>query len=37
MKDILISFLVIFGPLLGTALLFAPTVRRELRNLGGKR
>jgi len=33
MKTILISFLVLFGPLLGTALLFLPTFRHELRNL----
>ena len=37
MKNILLSFFVIFGTLLGTAMLFAATVRRELRNLGGKR
>jgi len=33
MKNILISFAVIFGPLLGTVLLFARTFRAELRNL----
>jgi hypothetical protein len=33
MKTLFLSFLVIFAPLLGTALLFLPTVRRELRNL----
>lgn len=37
MRDIIISFAVVFGPILGTALLFLPTVRRELRNLGGRR
>jgi hypothetical protein len=37
MKILLISFLVVFFPLVGTGLLFLPTVRRELRNLGGKR
>jgi hypothetical protein len=36
MKTAIISFFVIFAPLLGTALMFLPTVRRELRNLGGK-
>jgi len=33
MKNILLSLFVIFGPLLGTALLFARTFRAELRNL----
>lgn len=33
MKTLLLSFLVIFGPLAGTALIFIPTIRRELRNL----
>jgi hypothetical protein len=37
MKTILLSALVVFGPLVGTFLAFLPTVRRELRNLGGKR
>jgi hypothetical protein len=37
MKDLFISLFVIFGPLVGTALLFFSTVRREWRNLGGKR
>jgi hypothetical protein len=37
MKTPLLSALVIFGPLFGTALLFARTMRVELRNLGGKR
>jgi hypothetical protein len=37
MKNIILSFLLIFGPLLGTALLFARTMRTELRNLGGQR
>jgi len=37
MKDLLISAFVVFGPLVGTALLFAPTMRAEFRNLGGKR
>jgi hypothetical protein len=37
MKTLLLSLFVIFGPLLGTVLLFASTVRREWRNLGGKR
>lgn len=37
MKDILLSFLVVFGPLAGTVLLFLPTVLRELRNMGGRR
>jgi hypothetical protein len=36
MKNILLSALVLFGPLLGTVLLFLPTVRAELRNLKGK-
>jgi hypothetical protein len=33
MKDTLISFAVIFGPLAVTAAMFHRTVRRELRNL----
>jgi hypothetical protein len=33
MKDLLLSFFVIFFPLAGTVLMFIPTVRRELRNL----
>jgi hypothetical protein len=37
MKDLLLSFLVVFGPLVGAVLMFLPTVRREWRNLGGKR
>lgn len=37
MKPLLLSFLVIFGPLAGTVLLFARTFRAELCNLGGKR
>jgi len=37
MKDILLSLFVVFGPLGGTALLFARTVHSELRNPGGKR
>jgi hypothetical protein len=37
MKTLLLSFLVVFGPLAGTACLFARTVRREFRNLGGQR
>ena len=37
MKTLLLSLLVIFGPLAGAVLMFIPTVRRELRNLGGKR
>ena len=37
MKNLLISFAVIFGPILGTALLFLRTLRAELRNMGGKR
>jgi len=37
MKTLLISFFVIFFPLVGTVLMFIPTLRRELRNLGGKR
>jgi hypothetical protein len=36
MKIIIISALVIFGPLLGTALLFWRTVRRELRSMAGR-
>jgi hypothetical protein len=37
MKILLLSLVVIFGPLAGTALLFWSTLRAELRNLGGKR
>ena len=37
MKTILLSFFVVFFPLVGTVLMFLPTVRRELRNLGGNR
>jgi len=37
MKTLLLSLFVLFGPLLGTVLLFARTFRAELRNLGGKR
>jgi hypothetical protein len=37
MKTLLLSAFVVFFPLLGTVLLFLPTVRREWRNLGGKR
>jgi len=37
MKTLLISFAVIFAPLVGTVLMFLPTVRRELSNLEGKR
>jgi hypothetical protein len=33
MKNLLLSFLVVFGPFAGTALLFARTMRAELRNL----
>lgn len=37
MKTIILSAFVVFGPILGTALLFVRTLRAELRNLGGKR
>jgi len=37
MKDILISFAVIFGPLAVCCAVFFRTIRAELRNLGGKR
>jgi hypothetical protein len=37
MKTLIISAFVVFFPLVGTVLMFIPTVRRELRNLGGKR
>ena len=37
MKTLLLSAFVIFGPFIGTALMFLATVRREWRNLGGKR
>jgi hypothetical protein len=33
MKTLLLSFFVVFAPLLGCALLFVRTFRRELRNL----
>jgi hypothetical protein len=33
MKNLILSAFVVFGPLLGAALMFLPTVRRELRNL----
>jgi hypothetical protein len=37
MKTLLLSFFVVFFPLIGTALLFARTMRAELCNLKGKR
>jgi hypothetical protein len=37
MKTIIISAFVVSFPLVGAVLMFLPTVRRELRNLGGKR
>jgi len=37
MKTILLSALVVFGPLAGCAVLFCRTFRAELRNLKGKR
>jgi hypothetical protein len=33
MKNLFLSAFVVFGPLLGTVLLFARTFRAELRNL----